>query len=80
MELMMGIADSVSESISGKAFGIHRTIDQLGAIAGPLVAFAILLTMDIQAVFLLSLIPGAITLEFLKLFKERSFQNMYQQN
>ena len=36
------IADSVSESISGKAFGIHRTIDQMGAIVGPLVAFAIL--------------------------------------
>ncbi|WP_148686783.1 MFS transporter [Candidatus Nitrosocosmicus hydrocola] len=54
------IADSVSESISGKAFGIHRTIDQLGAIVGPLVAFAILQTMDIQAVFLISLIPGAI--------------------
>jgi MFS family permease len=54
------IADSVTESISGKAFGIHRTIDQLGAIVGPLVAFAILQTMDIQAVFLFSLIPGAI--------------------
>ena len=54
------IADSVSESISGKAFGIHRTIDQIGAIVGPLAAFAILQSMDIQAVFLLSLIPGAI--------------------
>ena len=47
------IADSVSESISGKAFGIHRTIDQMGAIVRPIVAFAILQTMDIRAVFLL---------------------------
>ena len=62
------IADSVSESISGKAFGIHRTIDQLGAIAGPLVAFVILQTMDIQAVFLLSLIPGAIAVIILIFF------------
>jgi len=62
------IADSVSESISGKAFGIHRTIDQLGAIVGPLVAFAILLTMDIQAVFLISLIPGAIAVIILFFF------------
>jgi MFS family permease len=62
------IADSVSESISGKAFGIHRTIDQLGAIAGPLVAFAILQAMDIQAVFLLSLIPGAIAVIILFFF------------
>jgi MFS family permease len=62
------IADSVSESISGKAFGIHRTIDQMGAITGPLVAFAILQTMDIQAVFLLSLIPGAIAVIILIFF------------
>jgi MFS family permease len=58
----------VSESISGKAFGIHRTIDQMGAIAGPLVAFAILQTMDMQAVFLLSLIPGAIAVIILIFF------------
>ena len=31
------IADSVYESSSGKAFGLHRTIDQMGAIAGPMV-------------------------------------------
>jgi MFS family permease len=54
------IADSVSESISGKAFGIHRTIDQMGAIIGPIAAFAILEVMDIRYVFLFSLIPGAI--------------------
>jgi MFS family permease len=62
------IADSVTESISGKAFGIHRTIDQMGAIVGPLVAFAILQIMDIQAVFLLSLIPGAIAVIILIFF------------
>ena len=33
------IADSVPETISGKAFGIHRTIDQLGAILGPIAVF-----------------------------------------
>src|SRR6476659_3715659 len=54
------IADSVTESISGKAFGVHRTIDQLGAIVGPLVAFGILQVMDIKTVFLFSLIPGSI--------------------
>ena len=62
------IADSVSESIFGKAFGIHRTIDQLGAIVGPLVAFVILQTMDIQTVFLISLIPGAIAVTILIFF------------
>ncbi len=62
------IADSVSESISGKAFGIHRTIDQTGAIVGPIVAFAILQFMDIQAIFILSLIPGVIAVIILVFF------------
>ncbi len=62
------IADSVSESISGKAFGIHRTIDQMGAIVGPIVAFTILQFMDIQAVFVLSLIPGVIAVIILIFF------------
>ncbi len=62
------IADSVSESVSGKAFGIHRTIDQMGAIVGPIAAFAILQTMNIRAVFLLSLIPGAIAVTILVFF------------
>jgi MFS family permease len=62
------IADSMSESLSGKAFGIHITIGQLGAIAGPLVAFAILQVMDLQTVFLLSLIPGAIVVIILIFF------------
>ena len=34
----------------------------MGAIVGPVIAFAILQTMDIQAVFLISLIPGAIAI------------------
>lgn len=62
------IADSVSESISGKAFGIHRTIDQMGAILGPIIAFALLQIMDIRGIFFVSLIPGAIAVLILILF------------
>jgi MFS family permease len=62
------IADSISETISGKAFGIHRTIDQLGAIVGPIAAFAILQVMDIRFVFLFSLIPGAVAVIILIYF------------
>src|SRR6266540_1416368 len=46
------IADSVYESSSGKAFGLHRTIDQMGAIAGPLAAFGLLQVVDIRGIFL----------------------------
>jgi MFS family permease len=62
------IADSVSESISGKAFGIHRTIDQMGAILGPIAAFSLLQIMDIRGVFFVSLFPGAIAVLILILF------------
>src|SRR5919205_280064 len=59
------IADSIQESSSGKAFGIHRTIDQIGAIAGPIAAFALLHIMDIRGIFLVSLIPGVIAVMIL---------------
>jgi MFS family permease len=62
------IADSVSESKVGKAFGIHRTIDQLGAIVGPIAAFGLLQVVDIRGIFILSLIPGAIGLLILVFF------------
>jgi MFS family permease len=62
------IADSVSESRVGRAFGIHRTIDQLGAIVGPIAAFGLLQVVDIRGIFLLSLIPGAIAVLILILF------------
>ena len=62
------IADSVSESISGKAFGIHRTIDQMGAIVGPIAAFALLPLIDIRGIFIVSLLPGAVAIIILIFF------------
>ena len=62
------IADSVSESRVGRAFGVHRTIDQLGAIVGPVAAFALLQFVDVRGVFLVSLVPGVIALVILVFF------------
>lgn len=62
------IADSVPESASGRAFGLHRTLDQMGAIAGPVAAFALLSITDIRGVFLFSLLPGAIAVLLLAFF------------
>lgn len=64
------IGDSVNESNSGKAFGIHRTLDQIGAIIGPVFAFLILELFggDIRYIFLLSIIPGIISLIILIYF------------
>jgi MFS family permease len=69
------LSESVSEKHRGAAFGLHKTLDQAGAIVGPLIASAamILLSFSIRDIFWLSLIPGTIAL-FILLFlvKERA--------
>lgn len=62
------IADSVAETSSGKAFGLHRTLDQTGAIAGPIAGFVLLQFLEIRDIFILSLIPGAIAVIILFIF------------
>jgi len=62
------IADSVVETSSGIAFGLHRTLDQSGAIAGPIAGYVLLQFLDIRDIFILSLIPGAIALIILIFF------------
>jgi MFS family permease len=54
------IADSVDSSIRGKAYGFHRSMDHAGAIAGPLVASALLafVVSDLRSIFWLAAIPG----------------------
>jgi len=55
---------SVSEKRRGAAFGLHRALDQAGAIVGPVIATTALLVLGfaIRDVFWLSLIPGTIAL------------------
>jgi MFS family permease len=69
------LSESISEKHRGAAFGLHRTLDQAGAIVGPVVASTAMLILGftIRDIFWLSLIPGAIAL-FLILFlvKERA--------
>ena len=69
------IADSIDQSSSGKAFGIHRTLDQIGAIIGPLFAFLILELFggNIQYIFLLSIIPGIASLFILIYYVKDKF-------
>lgn len=62
------ISDSVTETTSGKAFGIHRTLDQTGAIAGPIAGYALLQVFNVRDIFILSLIPGIIAIIILVFF------------
>ena len=55
------IADAVDASQRGRAYGFHRAADHAGAVAGPLVAFALLswFHVSLRTVFLLAAIPAA---------------------
>ncbi len=61
------IADSVDPAIRGRAFGFHRAADHAGAVVGPLLAFALLrwTEMDLRQLFLLTIIPGALSVAVL---------------
>lgn len=58
------LAESVPAERRGAAFGLHRAADHAGAVAGPLLASAVLLLApgDLRLVFALAAIPGALTL------------------
>lgn len=63
------LSESVSEEHQGAAFGLHRALDQAGAIVGPMAASAMLiyLGLAIRDVFWFSLIPGTVALFILLL-------------
>ncbi|QLH06551.1 MFS transporter [Nitrosopumilus ureiphilus] len=66
------LADSIEPVNIGKAFGLHRTMDQAGAIIGPLIAFGLLYYFEVRDIFWFSLIPGVIALFILARYvKER---------
>jgi len=74
------LSESISEEHLGKAFGLHRTLDQSGAIVGPLLTSILILLVGIgiREVFWLSLIPGLIALVILLIFvKERAGQRRH---
>lgn len=71
------IADSAERRIRGQAFGIHRGMDTLGAVFGPLLAFLLLSYFDgmgfdvssaYRSVFWLSFIPATVAVALLFLF------------
>ena len=57
------IADSVAPEARGYAFGFHRSADHLGAVVGPLLAFALLgAGLSLRQVFLWTLLPGLLAI------------------
>lgn len=52
------LADLVPPGVYGRAYGFERAMDNLGAIAGPLLALALVATFSVRTAILLSVIPG----------------------
>ena len=63
------IAGSTEPHIRGRAYGFHRSMDHLGAVAGPALAFVLLLLMggQLRTLFLLAAIPGILSVLILVL-------------
>ena len=52
------IANSIQPGFRGKAFGLHRSMDTIGAVIGPLLAFLLFPIIWYRGVFFASIIPG----------------------
>jgi MFS family permease len=68
------IAESADKAYLGRAFGFHRSMDTMGAVVGPALAFFLLglFSNDYRKVFWLSMIPGVIAVLLIIFFiKER---------
>ncbi len=64
------IAESTEKTHLGRAFGFHRSMDTMGAVIGPALAFFLLgiFSNNYRWVFWLSMIPGAIAVLLIILF------------
>lgn len=72
------IAESSQATHLGRAFGFHRSMDTMGAVVGPALAFFVLglFSNNYRTVFWLSMIPGAIAVLLIVLFiteKKKAF-------
>jgi MFS family permease len=70
------LADEVGPTHFGRAYGIERAADMLGAVAGPLVAVLLLcLGVDLSSVILISLVPSLLAvLSFFSMTRNRVTQ------
>jgi MFS family permease len=72
------IADSVDAGVRGKAFGLHKMFDSLGAVAGPLIALAVIVLtaasldalddVTYRTIFLAATIPAFAAVAVIVLF------------
>ena len=68
------LAQFATPATRGRVFGFHRAMDHVGAIAGPLIATAVLFVApdEYRLLFALTAIPGAIAVSLLFLVPEKT--------
>jgi len=71
------LSESVPEEQLGRSFGIHRTLDQLGAVLGPVIASSLILFFGatVRDIFWISFIPGSFALIILIVFVKEKVGN-----
>lgn len=74
------IADSATDAERGKAFGLHRALDSLGAVFGASLAFLLLIRYhgQLTTIFLISIIPAVIGVGLLFMVKEPPMPAKYK--
>lgn len=66
------MADAIPSEATGRAFGFERGFDTLGAVVGPIAAFALVGILSYRTIFLLTFIPGMLAaISFALLVKDR---------
>jgi MFS family permease len=66
------IAESSKPELRGRAFGFHRSLDQVGAVVGPLIAVPLLavFAQNYRTLFVVAFIPAAVSTLMLFLVRE----------
>lgn len=74
------IAESATVENRGKSFGLHRSLDNMGSIIGPLLAFSLLARLgnDYRLVFWIASIPAFLGLGALAFFVAEKERAIYQ--
>jgi len=62
------LSETAPEKHMGGAFGVHRTLDQIGAIIGPVLAFLLIPLVGLRGIFWISFFPGVVALIILMFF------------
>ncbi len=62
------LSETAPKKHMGSAFGVHRTLDQIGAIIGPVLAALLIPLVGLRGIFWISFFPGLIALVILMFF------------